>query len=448
MNYLDEVLSAQKSGRGVGITSVCSAHPFVVEAALRHGLEGSRPVLIEATCNQVNQYGGYTGMKPLDFAEYVGRMADELGFGRERLILGGDHLGPLPWANESATNAMDKARVLARDYARAGFAKIHLDCSAHCAGEVELSVEEMSKRAAELARVVEEAVAGSGAAPRYVIGTEVPPAGGARVGEGELAVTDPADAAATIEITRRAFSALGLQAAWERVIALVVQPGVEFGDAWVHPYQPAAAAALAGFIEAVPGLIYEAHSSDYQSRLALRSLVQDHSAILKVGPALTFAFREAVFGLSEVEEAVLRARGQSGPLHPLSQIREALEAAMLANPLYWEKHFSIEAGLGEEKRRIAENMLFYGYSDRIRYYWNVPNVRKAFALLLKNLGAEPLPFLSQLISDQVDRVRDGRLQNHPRAFLLGRVMSVLDDYAFAVRDVVSTGGNMPGKPAQ
>jgi len=68
MNYLDFIVTAQKYGEARGVTSVCSAHPFVLETALRHGLEHKTPVLIEATCNQVNQYGGYTGMTPADFA--------------------------------------------------------------------------------------------------------------------------------------------------------------------------------------------------------------------------------------------------------------------------------------------------------------------------------------------------------------------------------------------
>ncbi len=41
-----------------GITSVCSAHPLVVEAALRRGAAKDAVVLIEATCNQVNQEVG------------------------------------------------------------------------------------------------------------------------------------------------------------------------------------------------------------------------------------------------------------------------------------------------------------------------------------------------------------------------------------------------------
>jgi len=443
MNELDRIVAAQKAGEARGLASVCSAHPFVLEATLIHGLAQDSPVLIEATCNQVNQYGGYTGMRPQDFVRFVEAIvrsvhtnvrswhtiADRAGFPPQELILGGDHLGPLVWAHEPAAAAMDKAKVLVRDYALAGFGKIHLDCSQPCADDREqaglpLPVETIARRAAELAAVAESACMEVGLPlPRYVIGTEVPPPGGARVGEGELAITNPADAAQTLELTRRAFIDQGLESAWERVIALVVQPGVEFGDATIHEYNRPAAAALARFIETVPGLVYEAHSTDYQSRASLRALVEDHFGILKVGPWLTFAFREAVFALAEMEEILVEGE--------TSRIRETLDAAMKANPAHWQKHY----GGSPPQQQIAR---FYSFSDRIRYYWADPHVQTALERLLHNLGDSPLPLslLSQYLPRQYAKIRDGKLINLPRSLLLDGVTNVLNDYAFAI-----TGGS-------
>ena len=51
-------------------------------------------VLIEATANQVNQYGGYSGMTPSGFRDYVHTIAARVGFPQKYIILGGDHLGP------------------------------------------------------------------------------------------------------------------------------------------------------------------------------------------------------------------------------------------------------------------------------------------------------------------------------------------------------------------
>ena len=195
------------------------------------------PVLIEATCNQVNQFGGYTGMTPVDFVRFVSEIADRVEFPRQNLILGGDHLGPLVWSNEPSGVAMQKAKKLVRGFALAGFGKIHLDCSIPCADDGELPVELIARRAAELAREVELACTEAGLPlPRYVVGSEVPPAGGAKAVDHQFTITNPADAARTIELTHLAFTGLDLEAAWERVIALVVQPGVEFGDDTIHDY--------------------------------------------------------------------------------------------------------------------------------------------------------------------------------------------------------------------
>jgi D-tagatose-1,6-bisphosphate aldolase subunit GatZ/KbaZ len=419
VNYLDYVVAAQKYSERRGVTSVCSAHPFVLEATLQHGRIHDTPVLIEATCNQINQYGGYTGMKPVDFVRFVEEIASRLGFPHQKLILGGDHLGPLAWSNEPASSAMDKAKALVREYALAGFGKIHLDCSMPCADDQEFPLETIARRAAELARVAELASVDAGLPlPRYVIGSEVPPAGGAIAGEEQLSVTDPADAADTIELTRRAFYALGLEAAWERVIALVVQPGVEFGDESVHEYDRAAAANLARFIETVPGLMFEAHSTDYQVREALRALVEDHFGILKVGPGLTFAFRQAVFALEAMEKILVDGE--------LSQISATLEAGMQANPAYWQKHYG-----GSVKQQ--KNSRFYSYSDRIRYYWNSPEVQAALSMLLSNLNEQPLPLslLSQYMPVQYEKIRRGELLNQPRRLIYSQVKDVLDGYAFA-----------------
>ena len=134
-----------------GITSVCSAHPLVIEAAFRQAMADGMPALIEATCNQVNQGGGYTGMTPADFRRFVGGIARNCGFDVSQLILGGDHLGPNPWKSLPAEAAMAKAEAMVEAFVAAGFGKIHLDCSMGCAGEpVALADAITAQRAARL----------------------------------------------------------------------------------------------------------------------------------------------------------------------------------------------------------------------------------------------------------------------------------------------------------
>src|SRR5262245_7565239 len=240
------------------MVSVCSAHPLVIEATLRHVKRSGAPfALIEATSNQVNQDGGYTGMRAADFRDFVHRIADRVGLPRARIVLGGDHLGPNAWQALPAEAAMARANVLIADYVAAGFRKIHLDCSMACADEgAPLTDAIIAQRAARLAAIAEHAYARAGGEPPvYVIGTEVPVPGGAAETLDTLAVTTPEAARATIETHRTIFAEAGLDGAWPRVIAAVVQPGVEFDHHKVVGYAPEKARALRAMIEARDGMV-------------------------------------------------------------------------------------------------------------------------------------------------------------------------------------------------
>ena len=414
--YLDEILSAQKRGAGRGIFSVCSAHPYVIRQTLKVCQTFKASPLIEATCNQVNQFGGYTGMKPADFVDYVRGIAEQNNYPFENILLGGDHLGPSVWQDEPAEIAMQKAAALVHDYVEAGFVKIHLDCSMRLEDDPAgvLDVEVSAQRAARLAGIAEGVGQGK---LRYVIGTEVPVPGGATEHEEGVAVTKVADARQTIEVTREAFCRAGLESAWERVIAVVVQPGVEFGDDFVLPYRPEAAKELACFIETQP-LVYEAHSTDYQTRQALRNLVKDHFAILKVGPGLTFAFREAVFALAMMENELL-------PAHERSNIISLLDEVMLERPEHWAKYYH-----GDEREKAFKRK--YSLSDRIRYYWTDAAIRRAFEKMMLNLDRNPLPaaLLRQYVPD-VYATNAKACSFKPEQILLTKIQSVLEDYAHA-----------------
>ncbi len=422
MTIFEDIIQAHQRGAALGITSISSAHPVVLEAALRYGSETGSHVLIESTCNQVNQFGGYTRMAPADFVAFVTRLAQENGFPLSKLILGGDHLGPEVWQGEPAQEAMDKGQNLVRDYVAAGYAKIHLDASMKLEDDPPgpLSRIVAAERAARLAQVAETAylARGWGEPPRYVVGTEVPVPGGACQEEGHLVVTNAADAARTLEVSRQAFFAQGLQAAWERVIALVVQPGVEFGVDFIFPYDATRTAGLSAFIAGKP-LVFEAHSTDYQDSERLRQMVRGHFAILKVGPALTYAYREAIFALAAMEDALF-------PQGDRSELVAVLEAVMVARPKYWQKYY----GGDTEGQRLARK---YSYSDRVRYYWPQPEVQGALARMFENLSRKPIPLtlVSQFMPDQYRRVRAQELANEPRSLVLDKIRGVLVDYQAA-----------------
>ena len=426
--HLLDVVRAQKLGEPRGIYSVCSANRFVLEASMLQARADGGFVCIESTSNQVNPEGGYTGQTPADFVRAVRNIARAMDFPMERVLLGGDHLGPFPHQKLPAEVAMAKAREMVRHYVLAGFEKIHLDASMRCADDPErpLSPRTATERTADLCAVAEVAQAERPAGstpPLYVVGTEVPTPGGEQEKPDHLAVTRPADAQETLDLTRAAFAARGLESAWERVVGLVVQPGVEFGDAVVFEYDRPAAAALRDFVETLDGIVFEAHSTDYQTEASLRALVLDHFAILKVGPGLTFAFREAVFALAAVEREWLGGRKDVA----LSNIGAVLEEAMLTMPGHWASHYRGDA----QELRFARR---FSLSDRIRYYWALPPVEAALGRLLDNLkrhGEPPRALLSQYLPAQHAAWREGRISADPKELVRHRIMEVTAAYSRA-----------------
>jgi D-tagatose-1,6-bisphosphate aldolase subunit GatZ/KbaZ len=417
-NVLERLAESRRQGRPQGIYSICSAHPWVLEAAIDQALEDESDLLIEATSNQVNHLGGYTGMQPADFRRLVFDIAARKGFDLSRLILGGDHLGPNPWQRQPAKRAMREAERTVEAYVRAGFQKIHLDASMACADDRSpLDGETVARRAAMLCAVAEGA---SGEQrPVYVTGTEVPVPGGATDSLNELAVTSRDDAAESLATHRRVFNEAGLAHVWPRMIALVVQPGVEFNHDSVVDYDPMCAVHLTELLSSEPGLVYEAHSTDYQQPESYRNLVRDGFAILKVGPALTFAMREALAALSQIEDELV-GHGHS------AQLMDVLDRVMLENARHWEHHY-----IGDDQ--AMRLMRRYSYSDRARYYWNYPQVKQAVETLMSNLQLTAIPetLLSAFLPDEYRAVRAGTLRPDAHSIIVHRIRTVLRVYANA-----------------
>ncbi len=417
--FLQQLARSRSVNGQRGIYSVCSAHPYVLEAAMRRHLSADGPLLVEATCNQVNQFGGYTGMKPGDFRELLHRIAVRAGFSRNRLLLGGDHLGPFPWQHLPADQAMSNACEMVSLFVHEGYRKIHLDASMACADDRHpLPNIVIAERAAKLCAAAEQTDQRDELV--YIIGTEVPTPGGSGE-ETEFSVTTPDDAEQALRVHRQAFSTAGLDHAWNRVIALVVQPGVEFGNESVEDYEPEKAALLSALLERHPGLVFEAHSTDYQRPQGLAALVRDGFSILKVGPALTYAMRQALFALAVIEDECV-SPGQK------SNLRQRIEDVMVKNPGYWQKHYP---GSADEQHRLR----VHSYSDRIRYYWNDPEVKAAVESLLANLECCGIPetLLSDYLPVQYQKVRGGTLENKVLPLVFDTVAEMLEPYIAACR---------------
>ena len=197
---------------------------------------------------------------------------------------------------------------------------------------------------------------------------------------------------------------------------MVVQPGVEFASTEVIPYNPEKAERLTGALANLPGFVFEAHSTDYQPAACLDALVRDGFAILKVGPWLTFALREALYGLDCIAHVL-------DPAPTADTLPAAMETLMLKEPGNWRKYYE---GRPEELRLQRH----FSFSDRIRYYWPHPEAQAAVDRLFANLGDKPIPepLISQYLGGLYPKVAEGSLSARPKELVAGAVLQVLRQY--------------------
>ncbi|MBA7470281.1 D-tagatose-1,6-bisphosphate aldolase subunit KbaZ [subsurface metagenome] len=428
---LKKIVEMQKKGIHRGIYSVCSSNEYVIEATLERALKDNDYVLIESTANQVNQLGGYSGMKPEGFKEFIFKIAKKTNFPSSKIMLGGDHLGPLVWQNENSETAMYNAHELIRQYVLAGFTKIHIDTSMRLGDdnrEDPLGASIIAERGTALCRTAVNTfkklkISNPSAKPLvYVIGSEVPIPGGSQDAEKGIQITKVHDFIETVEVFEKTFKEYSLDKVWQDVIAIVVQPGVEFGDNIVHGYNREAAKELCRSIKNYPNIVFEGHSTDYQTAFSLRQMVEDGIAILKVGPALTFALREGLFALNLIENELFK----HNPGVRLSNFINVLDDIMVKNPENWKKYYH-----GSEiKIRLARK---YSLLDRCRYYLDIKEVKEAIKLMINNLRSVqiPLALISQFMPVQYKKIRCGILINDPEEMLKDRIINCIDDYVYA-----------------
>lgn len=427
MNALKKILFETENGKRRGIYSCCSVNRHVIDAVLLKAKENDTYALIEATANQVSQTGGYTGMTPQMFFDYAHACADELCFPKEKLILGGDHLGPTAWQDKDEEEAMALSDVLVHDFVLAGYEKIHLDTSVRLKSDVIPPDDRViAERGARLCLIAEKAfeerkkLFPDAQAPLYIIGSEVPIPGGIQDTH-EMSVTKKEACLKTVETYREVFTKAGLEDAFSRVIGLVVQPGVEFGNEVVIDFDETAAAELSSTLKELPNIVFEGHSTDYQTEYGLSRMVQNGYAILKVGPELTFAMRESLFALESVEKELF-----AGTDTQLSDFRAVLDKVLFENGKYWKKHC-----FGDERTQKLERA--FGFSDRCRYIMPDPAVREAEERLIKNLSSVKIPLylLSQYLPNEFRMIREGKIPCEPIAIIRAHIGLVAERYLSA-----------------
>ncbi|MBG20402.1 MAG: hypothetical protein CML31_10665, partial [Rhizobiales bacterium] len=161
------------------------------------------------------------------------------------------------------------------------------------------------------------------------------------------------------------------------------------------------------------------HSTDYQPTEALSALVQGGFCILKVGPGLTFALREALYGLDQIAGILV-------PAYEGDALMRTMETTMLAAPKNWAGYYP-----GSDAEKYVQR--HFSYSDRIRYYWNLPDARGAVAALFDALGERELPetLVSQYLARVYDDVSAGTLTPTARNLAIASVRKALEPYSIA-----------------
>lgn len=422
---IHECIELKNRGISKAIPSYCTANMTCIEAILRHYKNKDTPFLIEATSNQVNQFGGYTNMTPVDYMTSVYDIADRVGFKRERLMLAGDHLGPLPWADLNAEEAMRQAHTLVREFVLAGYEKIHLDTSIRLKDDPQDMPDELiAERGVALYQTCMEAwkelkARNSEAHPlSFIIGSEVPPAGGSKNGE-PVKVTSGKALRHTLQMYEQKFREAGIDDAWDSIVGVVVQPGVEYGSFSVRQYRREDARELCSVLKAFPHLCFEGHSTDFQFPRHLRMLAEDGVLILKVGPAITYAMREALANMCEIERIFINDNARS-------HFKEILDSVMQAYPKYWEKYY----GGADNEKRIQRK---FSFLDRSRYYMADQSVRNALKRLEDNINKLDMNpgIIHQYFRNQYDRLYCNNIECNFSSLIFDYIAMQLEEYDLA-----------------
>ena len=114
------------------LPSFCTANTDVLNSIMFYCYLKKLPCLIECTSNQVNQSGGYTKKTPKDFMNLIYRLKKKYKLSDSQLFIGGDHLGPLPWKNQTSKIALKNSVILIDNFLKQKFDKIHIDTSIKC----------------------------------------------------------------------------------------------------------------------------------------------------------------------------------------------------------------------------------------------------------------------------------------------------------------------------
>ena len=341
-----------------GLPSFCTSNFDVLKIIIKFSKIHQLPVLIESTSNQVNQFGGYTGLTPATFKKKIEYIRKKEKLNKNYLLLGGDHLGPLPWKNLTEDRAMKNAGILIKKYVEAGFDKIHIDTAILCSGQKSLTRSKIISRCDALIKKINS---NNLVNKILVVGTEVPFAGGGD--HVKTSITKLENIKKEYQMYRMIFKTF--KSLYRKTFGLVIDPGISYGNENITKSKFKNFNIKTKFSKK-NNFVFEAHSSDYQSLKDLKKLNNLNFKFIKVGPELTFYYLKAALYMEKIESKLF---------HKKSNLKKIISIRMNKNQKYWKDYY----------KKRSEFFKFNSYLDRVRYYWSDKKVNNAKKMLFKNI---------------------------------------------------------------
>ena len=337
------------------LPSFCTSNFEVLNFLMIYSKIHKLPVLIECTSNQVNQYGGYTKLKPINFYKKIMNLKNKFKLKKENVLIGADHLGPLPWKHLDEKKALKNAIKLFKDCINAKFNKIHIDTGIKLKKDSSLSKKIIIERCKKIYNSVNKKKLNH---IKFVFGTEVPVAGGG--GGNKMLLTSLKAIKKDIEEYKKI----------RKRFSLVVEPGLNFTNNKVYKLN------MKNFkqkyiLSKKDKFSFEAHSTDFQQYKSLKKLVKNNFLYLKIGPELTFNFMKAVLYMQSLEKKFFNGRK--------SNIQNNISSIMDKKKIYWKNYY-------KGKKKVIENLKFNSFLDRSRYYWNEKKIIQSLSILKKNIN--------------------------------------------------------------
>ena len=333
------------------LPSFCTSNFDVLRSVVIFAKLNNLPILIESTSNQVNQFGGYTSLKPHQFYKKINGIATKLNY-RKKLIIGADHLGPLPWKHMGKKKAIENSIKLFKNIVNTGYDKIHIDTGIKIKGDQTL----FKKMIYDRCKIIYNSIDKNKLRKVFfVFGTEVPIAGGSKIYKSKIT------SMASIILDFKFYKKI------KNSFSLVVEPGLGFTNKKIYPLKMNFFQKKKNF-SLKNNFTYEAHSTDFQNLKSLKKLVNNNFKFLKVGPELTYYFMKAILKMEIIEKFVYKKN--------VSNIKKIISKEMDRDKINWIKYYF-------GNKTDIEYLKFNSYLDRSRYYWNKKNVINSLDKLKK-----------------------------------------------------------------